>query len=377
MQRGLVRSAGPLLLLSASLLVALVIGEAGLRLVRPQVFPTIPAGLFTDRDDGFRSLTPGFTGTISRAEFRAPVNISTFGVRGSAPGSRTDRTFRVLSLGDSQTFGFGVLDHEAYPVQLHGLLAGRLQDRDVEVINAGVPGYGTVDELIWLREQGPDLQPDLISVQFLSVNDFKINRDSPLTSVALGDTLPVETVDSGYLLASESGAARAEGVAERPSPAVRLLASIHGAKRRSHLFTLISETGSYVGMRAGLLGGVAAMWGEDFTATDSAQTQRLMVLLAREAQSMDVPIVILYTTGKAQVIAGDGAPLRSRSVISAAAEEAGIPWIDMTTELRRRPDRHALYFVRDGHWTAAGHRAVAEVLAERLPELGLLPVAGR
>jgi hypothetical protein len=314
MQLGLVRIAGPLLLLSASLLVALAIGEAGLRLVRPQVFPTIPAGLFTDRDDGFRSLTPGFTGTISRAEFRAPVSISTFGVRGSAPGPRTDRTFRVLSLGDSQTLGFGVLDHEAYPVQLQGLLAGRLQDRDVEVINAGVPGYGTVDELIWLREHGPDLQPDLIILQFLSVNDFKINRGSPLTAVALGVTLPGEAADGGFVLASESGTAQAEWSEERPSVAARMIASIHGAKRRSHLATLIAETGSYVGMRAGLLGGVAAMWGEDFTASDSTQTHRLMVLLAHEAQSMDVPIVILYTTGKAQVIAGDGAPLRSRSV---------------------------------------------------------------
>jgi hypothetical protein len=84
---------------------------------------------------------------------------------------------------------------------------------------------------------------------------------------------------------------------------------------------------------------------------------------------MGVPLVLVYTTGKAQVIAGDGAALPSAGVMASAASESGVPWIDMTAELRKRPDRQELYFIRDGHWTAAGQRAVAEVLAERLPEM--------
>jgi hypothetical protein len=114
------------------------------------------------------------------------------------------------------------------------------------------------------------------------------------------------------------------------------------------------------------------MWGEDFTPEDADLTRRLLVLLAREAQSMEVPVVLVYTTGKAQVIAGDGSPLPSAAVLAAAAEEAGVPWIDMTRKLRAREDRQELYFVRDGHWSAAGHRAVAEVLADRLDDLGVL-----
>jgi len=371
-----IRFGAPLLLLVASTAVALGLAEVGMRLLNPQIFPVTPRGLFTERADGFRVLTPGFEGTISRAEFHAPVRISDFGVRGPGPSPRDERTFRVLALGDSQTFGFGVLDDETYSVHLRDLLASRYPDRDVEVINAGAPGYGTVDEVIWLRERGHEVDPDLILVQFLSVNDFRINRSSPLAARVLegGEGTSGDAGGTGDAMQAEFPArVPAQEQAHRESLASRAIGWIHGLKKRSHVATLISETGSYVGMRLGLLGGVAAMWGEDFTPEDADRTRRLLVMLAREAQAMEVPLVLLYTTGKAQVIAGDGSPLPSAAVMAAAAEEAGVPWIDMTRKFRARDDRQELYFVRDGHWSAAGHRAVAEVLAERLPELGVLP----
>ena len=342
---------------------ALGLSELALRMIKPQVFPVIPGGLFTDGADGFRELTPGFKGTISRAEFHAPVQISEFGVRGPGPGPRRENTCRLLLLGDSQTFGFGVLDHETYAVRLQELLAGMYRGADVQVVNAGVPGYGTVDEIIWLRKHGREVDPDLIVAQFLSVNDFKINRGSSHASLLLGQDARQPS----------AAAAPTNGSEERVSLPSRIVNAIHALKRRSHVMTLVSESLSYAGMRLGLLGGVAAMWGEDFTAEDSGRTKGLLVMLAAEAKAMGVPIVLVYTTGKAQVIAGDGASLPSAGVMAGAAAEAGVPWIDMTAELRRRPDRQELYFVRDGHWTAAGHRAVAEVLAKRLP--AMVPVA--
>lgn len=358
-----IRILGLLALIFGSTVVALLGSEIALRTFDPQVFPRIPAGLFTDRADGFRILTPSFTGTISRAEFHAPVSIGEFGVRGDGPGPRAESTFRILALGDSQTFGFGVLDDETYSVQLESILGHRFTDLDVEVINAGAPGYGTVDELIWLRERGREVDPDLIVSQFLSVNDFMINRASPFTADLLGHA-------DGDAVDSNNGGTWRNGPSSLMS---RLVEGIHAAKDRSHVVTLISEGLSYIGMRMGWLGGVAAMWGEDFTPEDAEITKELLVLLAEEATAMDVPIVLVYTTGKAQVIAGDGWELPSEAVLSGAATEASVPWINMTEELRSRSDRQDLYFVRDGHWTATGHRAVAEVLANELVEMGLVP----
>lgn len=351
---------------------ALGLAEIGMRVLKPQVFPSTPRGLFTDRPDGFRVLTPGFEGTVSRAEFHTPVRISEFGVRGPGPEPRRENTLRILALGDSQTFGFGVLDHETYAVHLRNLLASRYPERHVEVINAGVPGYGTVDEVIWLRERGREVDPDLILAQFLSVNDFLINRGSPFAERVLGGEARRGGEDEGGPPNVQPHVPAAAGIS-REALTARAVRWIHTIKSRSHVITLVSESASYLGMRLGLLGGLAAMWGEDFTSEDADRTRQLLILLAQEAQVMGVPVVLVYTTGKAQVIAGDGSPLPSAAVMAAAAAEAGVPWIDMTRKLRARDDRQGLYFIRDGHWTANGHRAVAEILADRLPELGLLP----
>ncbi len=81
-----------------------------------------------------------------------------------------------------------------------------------------------------------------------------------------------------------------------------------------------------------------------------------------------VPVVLVDTTGRAQVIADDGTPLPT-----AAAAEVGVLWIDMTRKLRGREGRQVRYFIRDGDWAVTGHRAVTQALADRLEELGVLP----
>ena len=63
---------------------------------------------------------------------------------------------RVLVLGDSFTWGFGVEQEQIFTEVIEN------SRKDVEVINAGVSGYSPDQELIWLREQGMHFQPDLV-----------------------------------------------------------------------------------------------------------------------------------------------------------------------------------------------------------------------
>ena len=60
---------------------------------------------------------------------------------GAHPGTR-----RILALGDSITFGFGVDQADSFPEQLERLInREQPQDRPVEVINAGVNGFSLAD----------------------------------------------------------------------------------------------------------------------------------------------------------------------------------------------------------------------------------------
>ena len=79
--------------------------------------------------------------------------------------------FRVVALGDSSTFGVCVGDDETFCAQAERLLnADARAGRRVEVINAGVIGYNTMQGLRTLQRVILPLQPDCVVVSF-AVND--------------------------------------------------------------------------------------------------------------------------------------------------------------------------------------------------------------
>jgi lysophospholipase L1-like esterase len=59
-------------------------------------------------------------------------------------------------------------------------------------------------------------------------------------------------------------------------------------------------------------------------------------------------------------------------VVGDAAVDGGIPWVDATPFLRDRADKYEQFRALDGHWTPVGHRAIAELLADRILELGFI-----
>lgn len=115
--------------------------------------------------------------------------------REPAPG-----TSRVLVLGDSVAFGFRLEQHETFPV----LLEQELEQRDGgswEVLNSGVEGYNTVNELAFLRSSLVDLQPQAIVLVF-NLNDYD---HGPVMG-----PLGVLTLDQSQRVGSDSLALRSE-----------------------------------------------------------------------------------------------------------------------------------------------------------------------
>jgi lysophospholipase L1-like esterase len=92
------------------------------------------------------------------------IRVNRLGLRGAEiEADKTPGVFRVLCLGDSVTFGFKVRDAESYPARLQVLL--RI-DRPVEVLNAGVPGYSSLQGARYLKRDLLRLKSDLIVVGF-------------------------------------------------------------------------------------------------------------------------------------------------------------------------------------------------------------------
>lgn len=82
-----------------------------------------------------------------------------------APG-----THRVLVLGDSVAFGFRLEEGDTFPRLLETELRERT-GQPVEVLNAGVEGYNSENELALLERTGLPLEPETVVVAF-NLNDY-------------------------------------------------------------------------------------------------------------------------------------------------------------------------------------------------------------
>jgi lysophospholipase L1-like esterase len=97
------------------------------------------------------------------------------GFRGGRPV--TDATSpgvtRLIGVGDSVTWGTCVQEHEAFLAVLSEMLRPEMP---VEVINAGVVGYSSYQEALFLERYVLPLAPDIVLVNFC-INDFLPTED--------------------------------------------------------------------------------------------------------------------------------------------------------------------------------------------------------
>jgi lysophospholipase L1-like esterase len=79
---------------------------------------------------------------------------------------------RILCVGDSVTFGFGVDQPDTWPEQLASRLARNHPGRAFEVINAGVSGWSWLQGLRFVAMRGLDLHPDVVVIGHGSNDQF-------------------------------------------------------------------------------------------------------------------------------------------------------------------------------------------------------------
>lgn len=120
-----------------------------------------------------RELGVSFPVSSDENGLRAPVH----------PVQKPAGRFRVMTMGCSTTFGWGVKDDETYPAVLERLLHERGYS-GVEVVNAGQPGY-TSFQGRWLWENTlAQYQPDLVLLGFV-VQDARTAAFSDLSQAIL------------------------------------------------------------------------------------------------------------------------------------------------------------------------------------------------
>lgn len=105
-------------------------------------------------------------------EFSHTVVINSLGYRGSEFNlQKGEDIFRILTVGDSFTFGQGVKDNDTYSAKLQEIFKNN--HKNVEVINGGYASSFSPDSyFLFLKEKGLDLEPDLVIMGFFIWNDI-------------------------------------------------------------------------------------------------------------------------------------------------------------------------------------------------------------
>jgi len=122
-------------------------------------------------------LLPGAEGW-SRKEGEQYIKINKDGMRGQVfEKSKPIDTVRIAVLGDSFAEGFQVSYDNTFPSILKNALdeCKAFGEKKVEVINFGVGGYGTAQELLALRERVWSYDPDIVLLAMFLGNDIRNN----------------------------------------------------------------------------------------------------------------------------------------------------------------------------------------------------------
>lgn len=128
---------------------------------------------YKEADISFRDWsTPSIYSRVSDGRFYAlreneGREVNSDGFRGSSLSEfKSNNSLRILCLGDSTTFGVGIIESkDTYCSQLKKLIE---EDKglNVEVINAGVPGYTSFQGLNSLKIKFSNYTPDIVITYF-------------------------------------------------------------------------------------------------------------------------------------------------------------------------------------------------------------------
>jgi lysophospholipase L1-like esterase len=187
-----------LAMLLVAILFGLLIAEVALRIIGY----SYPVFYTPDTVRGF-ALRPGVSGWY-RKEGEAYVRINSDGLRDREHAKQKPaNTLRVALIGDSFAEALQVPLEDAFWVVMEQRLQGCHAfngGKRVEVINFGVSGYGTAQELLTLREKAWDYAPDIVLLAMTTNNDITDN----LRAFKKTDEIPYFVHRDGQLALDDS-----------------------------------------------------------------------------------------------------------------------------------------------------------------------------
>lgn len=360
---------GRLGLVALALLVSSLGAELCVRIVNPQHETTSSPGLYQPDPPGRYRLSPGFEGEVRRpGSFRTSVVINSSGMRGPEVPAKQPGNFRLLALGDSFTFGYGVEVNEPFV----SLLAEDFQTEIplFESLNGGVGGYGLPDNLLWLERYGLELKPDLVLLCIFVGNDI-------LDATEWGRSAMSQGVSAGMPLA---GSRRGLSLwlyqhfhffrlLDKIKPILGLSESANLTYLRTMILTGFDESELTKEGRANNATAISGI--ANLAAEHHFRLAAVLIPIGFQLDPQGPGTARLFSLAGVDPETYDFEAVNR--FFKTTLDEHGIPSLDLTHDLRdpyRKGER--LIFPGDGHFTPHGHRLVAAAIARFLRDENLV-----
>jgi len=332
-----------------SLVVVFVVAELIARAAEPGPFSLYDKRPYVQVAPNVHEHIPNFEGRWDGTWY----SINSKGLRGPEFDPKfTADEFRVIALGDSCTFGKGVLESESWPRQLERLLQQEMPDRKVMVANLGHNGYASMHYMRILQKIGVPAKPHLVVMGY-NINDF------PNITKAVDKRV----YQGKQTLRGRLPASLRDGIGT--TALGRWLRATYYDLRREHDW----ESMERVAKRAA---------GQDHENTarfaKEVELLRSMVSLVQDDLGAEMAIFLFPYESMVYLDGFDSGPVDTVRRVTA---ELGVPFIDMTEHFREeahRTDPPKRLFLRGDryHPNAEGYRIVAESVRDAALENGWL-----
>jgi lysophospholipase L1-like esterase len=350
---------------------------------------------------------PHYRVSYRTPEFAFTAETNAVGIRDREIDLNNKNGLRVIALGDSFTYGWGVEGAESWPKVLERLLNDKKQP--AEVLNLGCPGT-SVDAYATIAERAiPLLKPDLVIVGVLQGDDLKqldmgSTTDRLFKFNGVADDEPASEVLSRVLPNFMELRARLAAHRPRQISAEQIRAEWQGLAQSMLKRMDADEMARYqkadAKVRDMLVDGGLNPWDVYFAAKQpdyldftlhpdradvSSAVDKMAACLVRiraAAGAVDARVETIgvpascYTCVKgldSRRRVGyhlDDSALRSTApddTIRSACKQAGVGFHSCTANFRKVGAARELYFEYDGHFNPAGHALFAEQVAEFVP----------
>jgi hypothetical protein len=269
---------------------------------------------------------------------------------------KSSDTYRILFLGPSFTFGWGV-DYEKTYVALIG--AGlKIPGKSVQIMNLGTPSQPIPNQLCWLVEKGKEFQPDLI-VQTVYGRATNIRDACAIPEKS-------HSVKNGYLMGPDAASFKSRVKRIRQKSAILFYGWHVYAQLRSP-----EEPGGDVGMGTEL-------YDREKTAELSGNVDAIVetfmnyIDLARQSVGSEVPVVFVYVPFSYMVRPADmvrvnhkkhASPERVLAEVRTVADKLngdGAYFVNPFEALIERDQEERTFYLVDIHFTEAGNEVTAK-----------------